>query len=115
MADVIKLVQADTLPQLKLVITDDITGLPVSLVGSTVNLHVRAQGTSVLAFTRPATLNIGGDASLQAVNGVAIVQWLVGDLDRAPGLYEAEVEVVFSTGRETIYDLITLQIREDIA
>ena len=108
MADVIKLVQADTLPQLKLTLTDDITNLPINLTGATVNLHVRAQGTSVWAFTRGATIT-------DAVNGIAVIQWQVGDLDRAPGLYDAEVEIVIGVGRETIYDLITLQIREDIA
>lgn len=108
MAEIIKLVQSDTLPQLKLTLTDDITNLPINLTGATVNLHVRASGSSVLAFTRPATIT-------DAVNGIAVVQWQVGDLDRAPGTYEAEVEIIIGVGRETIYDLITLQIREDIA
>lgn len=109
MADTIKLVQADTLPQIKLTLTDDTTNLPIDLTGSTVNLHVRAAGSSVLAFTRTATIQAPATA------GIAVVQWAVGDLDRAPGLYEAEVEVVNGTARETIYDTLSLQIREDIA
>ena len=108
----INFVQADTSPPLKLVLTDSITLQPINLTGATINFNVRAKGASVLAFTRAGTIPTNGDQ----VSGIAYINWQTGDLDRAPGNYEGEVEVITSNGlRETIYDLIDIFIREDIA
>lgn len=108
----INFVQADTAPQLRLVLTDSLTLEPINLTGATINFNVRAKGSSVSAFTRPATILNSSDAT----SGIAYVVWETGDLDRAPGNYEAEVEIITAEGlRETIYDFIDLYIREDIA
>lgn len=111
MADIIKLVQGDTLPQLKLELTDNLTQAPIDLTGCSVTLHVRPENSSVLSFSRPAIVLTAQDA----LDGIAYIQWVPGDLDRAPGPYVAEVEIVTPTGdRETIYDMLQLLIREDI-
>lgn len=108
----INLVQGDTAPQLKLVLTDDITQQPINLTGCSVTLHVRASGSSTLAFSRPATILSPADAAA----GIAYIQWGATDLERAPGNYDSEIEIITATGlRETVYDFVTLTIREDIA
>lgn len=108
----INLVQGDTAPQLKLVLTDDITQLPINLTGATITLHVRATGSSVLAFSRPAIVLNAQDA----IDGIAYIQWEATDLERAPGSYDSEIEIVTQSGlRETVYDFVQLYIREDIA
>lgn len=110
MAEIIKLVQGDTAPQLKLTLTDDLTNSALNLTGATVTLHVRPANSSTLAFSRPAVIT-------NAAGGICYIQWGIADLDRAAGSYDAEVEIYYSaTGiRETIYDMLSLYIREDIA
>lgn len=105
----INFVQGDTSPILKLVLTDSVSLQPINLTGATINFNVRAKGASVLSFTKTATI-------INAAGGIANIVWVVGDLERAPGTYEAEIEVIDSAGiRETVYDLIELYIREDFA
>ena len=103
-------VRGDTAPQIQLTLTDDVTGLPLNLTGATVSLHVRAVNTTVLSFTRAATI-------LTPLDGVCVIAWGETDLMVAPGNYEAEVEVYYAeTGiRETIYDLLSFVVRADIA
>ena len=108
MADIIKLVHGDTLPKLQLTLTDSVTLAPINLTGATVYLHARALKSSTLAFTN--TLQIS-----DAINGKCVVAWAPTDLVRAPGDYEAEIEVVFlDTTRETVYDFIFFNIRNEI-
>lgn len=105
----IKLVRNDTAPQLRCTITDTITNLPVNLTSATVTLHFRAANSTTLIFSRVATIT-------DAVNGVAVVAWLVGDLDQDAGEYEGELEVVLSGGtRETIYNILQFELREEFA
>jgi len=113
MATTLYFVQSDTLPQIKLTLTDELTQTPKDLTGKTVNLHAKpATGTGV-AFSREAIYQLGTDRA----NGIAYIQWQNGDLNRPAGDYNAEIEVYdpASGGRETIYELIKLVIREDIA
>ena len=106
----INFVQGDTSPILKLVLTDSVSLQAINLTGATININVRAKGASVISFTKAATI------VSPATSGIANVVWVAGDLDRAPGSYEAEIEVIDSAGiRETVFDLIELFIREDIA
>lgn len=107
---IIKLVRNDTAPQLRLAFTDTQTGVATDLTDATVTLHFRAVNTTTSLFSRAATI------LSPATNGVAILEWQVGDLDRAAGEYEGEIEVVLGTGeRETIFDLLQFVIREEIA
>jgi len=107
MATTYKFVRGDTLPQLGVTLTRD-DGTVVDLTGMTVNLHVRAQGAPSVSFTKVATIT-------DATGGEFVVAWNSGDLDLDAGIYEAEIELVNGGDVETVYDLIRLQIRDDIA
>lgn len=102
-------VQGDTAPQIQLTLTDEITTNAINLTGATVNFNWRAVNTTTPTYTREATI-------LSPSTGVCTVVWAAEDLQLAPGAYEAEVEVVYSSGiRETVYDLIPFTVRADIA
>lgn len=107
----IKLVRGDTGPQIRLALTDTITGNPIDLTGAIVTLHFRAAFSDTVLFSRPAFINPDTDTT-----GVCYVEWAVGDLDKEPGDYDGEVEIVSATGvRETIYEILKFRIREDFA
>lgn len=115
MATTLYFVQSDTLPQIRLTLTDEQSGVAKDLRGQKkVHLHAKpATGTGV-AFTREAIFP-NGDADKLA--GIAYIQWQNGDLNRPAGEYNAEVEIYDQSNgsRETVYDIIKLVIREDIA
>jgi len=103
----IKLVRDDTGPQLRLTLTDSLTGSAVDLTGATVTLHLRAIDTTTVLVSRDATITA-------PATGVAIIAWQATDLDLDAGEYEGEVETVLASGlRETIFDLLQFTIRED--
>ena len=103
----IKLVRNDTGPQLRLTLTDSLTGSVVDLTGATVTLHLRAIDTTTVLVSRNATITA-------PLTGVAVVIWQATDLDLAAGEYEGEVETVLASGlRETIFDLLQFTVRED--
>lgn len=112
MATTLYYVQSDTLPQIKLTLTDETTEAPRDLTGKIVALHAKpATGTGV-RFSRVADyLN-----STERQNGICYINWATGELNRAPGNYTCEVEIYDngSGGRETIYEVFTIVIREDI-
>ena len=111
MASTFKYVQGDTGPQIKVALTEEDSGNAVDLSGGTATLHFRAAGEETVLFSRGLYVNPD-----TAADGVAILQWQVGDLDQEAGAYEGEIEVVRSTGlRETLYDKLKFKIREDFA
>lgn len=114
MATTLYFVQSDTLPQIKLTLTNEDTGGAKDLTNKTVSLHAKpATGTGV-RFSREAVFPGG---STDRLAGICYIQWLDGDLNRPAGDYNAEVEIYDTStqSRETVYDLIKLVIREDIA
>lgn len=105
----IQLVQGDTGPQLRFTITETDSGTAVDLTGGTVTMHFRAVGTTTVLFSRTATLT-------DPTNGEAVLSFQSTDLDRNPGTYEGEVEVVLASGlRQTIYQTLDFTLREDFA
>jgi hypothetical protein len=105
-----KYVQGDTGPQMRFTFTDEDTGSLTNLTGAQVLLHLRPVGGAVV-LTRGLFIN-----PETATNGEAIVAWQEGDLDVTPGTYEAEIEVILSSGRrETLFDVVVLRIRADFA
>lgn len=103
----IKLVRNDTGPQLRLTLTDSLTGSAVDLTGATVTLHLRAVDTTTVLLSRNATI-------AAPLTGVAVIAWQATDLDLAAGEYEGEVETLLASGlRETIFDPLQFTIRED--
>lgn len=114
MATTLYFVQSDTLPQIKLTLTDEVTQLPKNLTNKLVSLHAKPATGAGVSFTRPAELDL---FPTDRANGIAYVVWQNGDLNRPAGDYNAEIEIYdTATGsRETIYETIKLVIREDIA
>ena len=110
MAETIKFVHGDTAPQLKITITDSVSGNVVNLTGYVVTVYIRAVGSANLILTKvpiitsPATL------------GECVITWNTNDLIQAAGSYEAEIELYnASLGiRETIFDLLSLSIRAEV-
>lgn len=110
MAETIKFVHGDTAPQLKITITDSVSGNVVNLTGYVVTVYIRAVGSANLVLTKVPTI------TSPATLGECIITWNTNDLIQAAGNYEAEIELYnASTGsRETIYDLLSLSIRAEV-
>lgn len=113
MATTLYFVQNDTLPQIKLELVNETTQAPRDLSNTTVKLWCKPTTGSGIKFGRESLpeVNAGDNTS-----GIAFIQWQSGDLNRAPGDYTCEVELLDNvTGsRETIYETIKLVLREDI-
>lgn len=107
MATIYKFVSGDTSPQIEVTLTRE-SGDVVNLTGATVYLHIRAKGATSVTLTKTATVT-------NPTGGVFVVSWDDGDLNLSAGAYDAEIEVVTDTYRETVYDLLQIQIRDDIA
>lgn len=111
MADPIYLVQGDTGPQIKVVLTRQDTGLAEDITDATVNLYFRKKFTETVLFTLT-----GQSTPDEETAGTAVFVFANGQLGLAPGDYEGEVEVVFDTGaRETVYEIIDFVLRQDFA
>lgn len=121
----IKLVQGDTRPQLKFVITDENTSEAQDLTGVTPRLKFRAVGSDAILFTRIGALLTGlelesGQISYAApydtpgAGGRIAFDFGVGDLNIAAGAYEGEIELTFSDGSiQTVFRVQKFTLRED--
>jgi hypothetical protein len=107
MATIYKFVRGDTSPQIRVTLTRE-SGEVVDLTDATVYLHVKPANSNSLTMSKQAIIT-------DAEAGKFTIAWGQGDLDIDDGSYNAEIEVVASLYRETVYDLIQLQIRDDIA
>lgn len=109
MAEKIRLVQGDTRPALVITITDDTTGDPINLAGSTPRLKFRAAGATALTATVTGTVTnpATGECVFYPSSAPEMLQ---GE----PGDYEGEIEITFADGQiQTVYDLLKFKIRED--
>ena len=115
MAEVIKFVHGDTAPQLKLTITDSVTEAVVNLTGYTVTMYIRPVNSTTLVLTKTSG-TIPGITITNAAAGECIVTWGPNDLKLPATTYEAEIELYNATEgiRETIYDLLSLSIRDEV-
>lgn len=104
------LVQGDDAPQIKVTLTRDQTGDIIDLSARTAVFKFRKKGTETLL----ATLSDVASASNNS-NGIAIFQWGTTDLDIAPGIYEGEIEITDdeNSRKETVYETIEFEVRED--
>ena len=116
MADAIRFVHGDTLPQLKLSITDSVANAPVNLTNYAVYMYIRPSASTQDPIRTMSTAAGNITKSNQTTNpGECIVIWGPNDLKLATSMYEAEIELVGSTGsRETIYDLLSFYVRGEI-
>jgi len=104
-------VQGDTGPQLKLTLTDEDTSTATDLTGATVKMHFRASGATSVLYSKTLYINPGTPTL-----GIALVNWVTGELDYDAGTYYGEIEVTKASGQiETIYDTIRFNLREDFA
>jgi len=105
MAEKIKLVRGDTRPQIKVTLSDDTTGEPINLAGSTVVMLFRKVGNSTLTDT----LN----GVIAGLTGEVTFTFNSNTLAEA-GDYEGEVQVDFQGGgRQTVYTPLKFSVRED--
>lgn len=126
MSDKIKLVQGDTRPQLRYVVSDETTGQIVDISGSTVLLKFRAAGTTAVLFTLTGYLQSGiedadgnvtqagpGEAyATPGKGGRVAFQFGAGNLNVPPGAYEGELEVTFGdTSVQTVYSPTKFVVR----
>lgn len=107
MTDVYKFVSGDTYPQIQLTLSRE-DGSVINLANSEVYFYMRPKGSNEVILTRTAVIT-------DADNGEAVIVWEEGNLDLQAGMYEGEIEVVTDIFRETVYDLLQIQIRSELA
>ena len=111
MSSVINLVQGDTGPQIKATLTRSDTGLVVDISGATSKLNFRKNNASTSLFSLSNQAS-----SADKVQGICIFVFGEGNLDLPSGDYQGEIEVIFEdSARETVYELIEFNLREDIS
>lgn len=125
MSEKIKLVQGDTKPALIISLTDENSGEPIGISGSTTRMYFRAAGSTTILATLTGTLlagrveedgSIDTDAPYDVPGSGGRVQfnWGATDLTQDPGNYEGEIEITFSDGTiQTVFDLLKFRLRQD--
>ena len=123
MTEKIKLVQGDTKPTLVITITDETTGLPISISNAIPRLKMRELGSTTLKTTLtgtpvPGLLNADGTVDTSGAyatpgaGGRCAFAWTQQALDKA-GDFEGEIEVTFADGTiQTVFGLLKFKIRE---
>ena len=111
MAERIKLVQGDTLPYIKLTLTDPATGeaINVSDPDTIVRVYFRAAGSTTILSTLVCEKVNGG------TTGIVKFNFASGQLNVAPGSYEGEVEIEFDGQIQTVYDVLKFNVRSQFA
>lgn len=103
------LVKGDDAPPLQVALTRDVTGEIIDTTNKTVVFKFRKRGAAAVLVTL-SDISVAS----QKLNGIAIFEWGLTDLDIAAGNYEAEIEITNSIGRiETVYEVINFSVRED--
>lgn len=118
-SETIRLVQGDTLPQIKITVRDkntaatgkvldpedETTWAIVDLTSCAVRMKIRELGGTTVKETLEAAI-------INPTQGEAIFVFDADTLDTA-GTFEAEIEYQSATGGiQSVYDLIKLQVRE---
>lgn len=108
MADIIKLVKGDELPQITLTLTDDVTASAVDLSVSTTTVSVKfkKKGTTTTLSTISTTKTTDG------TDGKVHFDFSGGVLDVDPGEYEGEVVINYNNSIQTVYDVLTFRVRD---
>jgi len=108
MAQRIRLVQGDILPNLRLTLKNA-DGTPIDVTTATVNLYFRDRGTTTVLDTLTATKPSGG------YDGKVIFAFNANTLDVNPGYYEGEVKIDYGSGTQTVYETLQFQVRATFA
>jgi hypothetical protein len=109
--DLIYLVQGDSnRPQVQATITNENTGLAVSLTDATlVEMKFRLVGSTTLQATITGSIT-------DAANGVVVFPMSAAAMSGTPGNYEGEIQITFGGGApgvQTVYDTLKFRLRED--
>jgi uncharacterized protein (DUF1684 family) len=109
MADTIKLVQGDELPQITLTLRDDVgnAALDLSAATTTVSVKFKLKGsTTTLSTITTNKLTDGSD-------GKVYFNFAGGVLDVDPGEYEGEIVIDFNGSVQTVYDTLNFRVRDN--
>ena len=111
MAERIKLVQGDDLPNVRLALSDAVSATPIDLSDpdTVVRVHFRAQGEEQVLATIVCAKVAGGSA------GEVQFNFAPNLLDVEPGAYEAEIEIDFGGLTHTVYDPLKFSVRAQFA
>ena len=101
---VIKLVQGDQRPYIKLTLTNA-DGTPVDVSSATVVVKFRAANTTTTLSTIPCSNVSGG------TDGIVMFNFPGTTLSVPPGQYEGEVEITFDSEHQTVYDVLDFVVR----
>lgn len=109
MAEVIKLVANDNLPQIQITLTDDVTGNPIDLSDplTVINVKFRAAGAATILATLPCTKKTTG------IDGIVLFSFPGATLAVAAGAYEGEIEISFNGLIQTVYESLKFRVRSD--
>lgn len=106
-----RFVQGNTATQLRFILLPQGSKTPYDLTGATVNVHVRNANTKEFLTSRECFINAD-----EAADGIAYFVWSEQDIANASGLYEGEIEIIWSDGtKERLFDVLHLVIREKFA
>lgn len=107
MAETIKLVKGDELPQITLTLTDDVTSSAVNLSAATTTVSVkfRKKGTTTTLST------IATNKLTDGSDGKVVFNFSGGVLDVDPGEYEGEVVIDYNGSVQTVYDVLKFRVR----
>ena len=107
MAETIKLVKGDELPQITLTLTDDVTSSAVNLSAptTTVTVKFRKKGTTTTLSTISTIKTSGG------TDGKVHFNFSGNVLDVDPGEYEGEVVIDYNGLVQTVYDVLKFRVR----
>lgn len=107
MADTIKVVKGDELPQIVLTLTDDTanSALDLSLSTTSVSIYFRKKGSTTILSTISTTKSTDGS------DGKITFNFAGGVLDVDPGEYEGEIAINYNGSIQTVYELLKFRVR----
>jgi hypothetical protein len=105
---VIKLVQGDNLPFIRMTLSNP-DGTAVDVSSATVTVKFRAVNTTTVLSTITCTNVTDG------TDGVVKFNFPGNTLDVDPGQYEGEVEIDFAGLHQTVYNVINFLVRQQFS
>lgn len=105
MSKLIKVVQGDQRPYVKMSLTNA-DGTPLSVVSATVVVKFRAANTTTVLATIPCTKFTDGS------DGIVVFNFPGTTLNVTAGQYEGEVQIDFGGEYQTVYDVLQFAVRQ---
>lgn len=109
MATLINLVAGDNLPAVQVLLTDEVTNLPLNMsaAGTTIVVKMREAGTTTVLADIPGNFD-----STNGADGIFTFAFAGSTLQLAPGLYEFEIVIQWGSGAiQTVYDILRARVR----